>query len=169
MLSNIRLTFEGGGTKESVTREIPEIPEKYPEFRMFGMLPAYGFYCRHAENLVFKDVDVSFTTPDARPAMVFEDVADLELHRIKAMTGKEPELQFRDVRNSMIQSCRAPVGTEIFLSISGSNNRNISMIGNDLSEAKQAILKPDHLEVFMESNRLKPSGTFDHKKAFKLP
>jgi len=155
MLSNIRLTFEGGGTKESVTREIPEIPEKYPEYRMFGMLPAYGFYCRHAENLVFKDVDVAFTTPDARSAMVFEDIADLELHRIKAMTDHAPELQFRDVRNSMIQSCRAPLGTELFLSISGLNNRNISLIGNDLSEAKQAIRKPDHLEVFMESNRIK--------------
>ena len=155
LLSNIRLMFEGGGTKEFVNREIAEIPEQYPEFRMFGTLPAYGFYCRHAENLVFKDVEVGFTIPDARPAIVCDDIIDLELHRIKAMIGQEPVLQFRNVQNSIIQSCRAPKGTDIFLGIDGLNSRNISLIGNDLSEAKQVTRKSDGLEVYMDSNRLK--------------
>lgn len=155
LLSNIRLMFEGGGTMESVNHEIPEIPEKYPEFRMFGMLPAYGFFCRHAENLIFKDVEVAYAAPDDRHAMVFDDIIDLELYRIKAMVSKESVLQFTDVQNSMIQSCRAPLGTEIFLSISGWKSKNISMIGNDLSNAKQVVSKADNIEVFLDSNRLK--------------
>ncbi len=154
-LNNIRLIFEGGGTKEFVNREIPEIPEKYPEYKMFGMLPAYGFYCRHAENLTFRDVEVGYTKEDARPAMVCEDIAGLDLFHFKAMIGNEPVLRFRDVRNSMIQSCQAPRGTEIFLSAEGMKSGKISLIGNDLSEAKQVIRKTENIEVFLDSNRLK--------------
>ena len=45
-LSNIRITFAGGGT--AVSAELPELEAKYPECVMFGPLPAYGFYFRHA-------------------------------------------------------------------------------------------------------------------------
>jgi len=99
-LNNIRLSFIGGGTQESVNREIPELPEKYPEFRMFGMLPSYGFYCRHAENLTFNDIDLDFTEPEPRPALVFDDVNGLELYKIKAMSGgKEPINKCLNVKN----------------------------------------------------------------------
>ncbi len=151
-LNNIRLMFDGGGTKDLVNREIPEIPEKYPEFRMFGMLPAYGFYCRHAENLSVKDVEMGFVKPDARPAIVCDDIVDLELSAIKTMTGPEPVLQFIDVQNAMIQSCRAPKGTGTFLAIRGLKSKHITMTGNDLSEAKQAISKSDNVDVYLESN-----------------
>jgi polygalacturonase len=154
-LNNIRLKFEGGGTREFVNREIPEIPEKYPEFRMFGMLPAYGFYCRHAENLSFQDVELGFIKKDDRCAIVCDDVVNLELFRIKAMIGEEPVLQFRDVQHAIIQSCRAPAGTGTFLAVSGEKSRHFSLIGNDLSEAVIPVRKADNLEVYMDSNRLK--------------
>lgn len=76
-LSNIRIMAAGGGTKEHVTRTIPELPEVYPESTMFGMLPAYGFYCRHVDGLTFENVVVRTSAPDARPALVCEDVSDL--------------------------------------------------------------------------------------------
>jgi polygalacturonase len=41
-LSNVKLTFEGGGTREDASREIPEKAASYPESTMFGTLPAYG-------------------------------------------------------------------------------------------------------------------------------
>jgi hypothetical protein len=55
----------------------------------------------------------------------------------------------------MIQSCQAPRGTEIFLSAEGMKSGKISLIGNDLSEAKQVIRKTENIEVFLDSNRLK--------------
>ena len=36
ILSNICLSFEGGGTKELAGREIPELAEAYPEHDMYG-------------------------------------------------------------------------------------------------------------------------------------
>ena len=147
--------FDGGGTKELVNREIPEIPGKYPEFRMFGMLPAYGFYCRHAENLTFKDVEIGYVKADARPAMVCDDIVDLELSGVRTMIGAEPVLQFIDVQNAIIQSCRAPGGTGIFLEVRGVKSKHISLTGNDLSEAKRAVSNSDNIDIYMESNRLK--------------
>jgi hypothetical protein len=96
---------------------------------------------------------MGFVKPDDRPVKVCNDIFDLELSAIKSMTGPEPVLQFIDVQNSMIQSCRAPGGTGTFLAIRGLKSKHITMTGNDLSEAKQAISKSDNVDVYLESNR----------------
>ena len=155
-LENIRLTFQGGGTRDLVTRKVPEIPETYPEFGMFGKLPAYGFYCRHAENLTFNNVEVDFIDPDARPAIVFDDINCLDLSKIKArVMGNEPLMKCKDVKNMFVQSCVAPRNIETFLHISGNKSKHISLVGNDLSGAKNAIKVEDNTEVYLDSNRLK--------------
>ena len=75
-LSNVRLSFEGGGTKADAAREIPEKPEDYPEYSMFGKLSAYGLYCRHVKGLKLFNVQLQLEKPDRRHAVVFEDVED---------------------------------------------------------------------------------------------
>jgi hypothetical protein len=47
----------------------------YPESFMFDKmpLPAYGFYVRHADGVVFENVDVRPASPDARKPFVFDD------------------------------------------------------------------------------------------------
>jgi polygalacturonase len=155
-LNHIRLSFQGGGTQEFVNREIPELPEKYPEFRMFGMLPAYGFYCRHAENVTFNDVEVGFIEPEARPAMVCDDITGLEFYRIKATPGSnQPLLQFNDVRNVFLQSNIAPEGTETFLKVTGTKSKHIVLSGNDLSVAKNPVSKDAGIDVIIDSKHLK--------------
>ena len=68
-LSNIDLVFPGGGAGELARRDPPEEREKYPEFRMFGPLPAYGLWSRHVRGLVMRDVRIRSLKPDARPAL----------------------------------------------------------------------------------------------------
>ena len=51
---------------------------------MFGTLPAYGIYLRHVKGLTFEDVTLETTAPDLRPALVGEDVEDLELANFRA-------------------------------------------------------------------------------------
>ncbi len=75
-LSNVRLSFEGGGTKADAEREIPEKPADYPEYSMFGKLSAYGLYCRHVKGLKLFNVQLQLEKPDRRHAVVFEDVED---------------------------------------------------------------------------------------------
>jgi polygalacturonase len=154
-LNNIYLTFEGGGNQELVKRDIPEVPEGYPEFEMFGTLPAYGFYCRHAENIRFYNVELGFENKEARPAIIFDDINGSELQSIKGrLTGSLSLLWFINVKNTLIQSCIAPEGIETFLKVSGSESKHITLSGNDLSGAKNAVELENNRSVFMDNNRL---------------
>ena len=41
---------------------------------MFGMLPAYGFFIRHAKGIELTNVEVGFMQEDRRPAFVLDHV-----------------------------------------------------------------------------------------------
>ena len=57
---------------------VPEPIEKYPEATMFGELPAFGFFVRHVDGLVLRNIRIYQTKPDARPPFVFDDVKNLD-------------------------------------------------------------------------------------------
>jgi polygalacturonase len=73
-LSAIVLEQAGGGTTEDVNRIIEEKPAEYPEATMFGTLPAYGFYIRHATHITFDGMQLATVAEDARPALYLDDV-----------------------------------------------------------------------------------------------
>jgi hypothetical protein len=85
----------GGGTKDDVTREIPEVEHAYPDNWMFyntlpgsslrhADLPAYGMYIRHAKNVYLDNIQFNLMQPDYRPAIWFEDAKDITLRSFKA-------------------------------------------------------------------------------------
>jgi hypothetical protein len=51
-------------------------------------MPAYGFYIRHMAGLKLRDVEVSYLSPDARPAFIFDDVSGLDMHNVTGQTEK---------------------------------------------------------------------------------
>lgn len=73
-LSDIRILYRGGGTKEQAALEPPEKETNYPEPSMFGELPAYGFFIRHARGVELSNVTVGFMSEEMRPAFHLEDV-----------------------------------------------------------------------------------------------
>ena len=85
-LSNIRLTFRGGGTKDLVKRDYREQGTNYPEPRWAGPTPAYGLYARHVEGLHVNDVTFRYERPEYRPAIILDDVHDATLNQIDAPT-----------------------------------------------------------------------------------
>ena len=97
-LSNIRVYSKGGGTKEQAALDPPEREALYPEPAMFGDLPAYGFFIRHVKGLLMRDVEVSYLSPDLRPAFWLNDVKDVEFIHVKA-----PTFVLRDVTNFSVQ------------------------------------------------------------------
>ncbi|MCL5005910.1 MAG: glycoside hydrolase family 28 protein [Acidobacteria bacterium] len=140
-LSNIRLHFQGGGTREMVDRPIPEKPAAYPEYNMFGMLPAYGFYCRHAEGLTFSNVQTDLEQPDARPALVCEDVRQLDIFsaNFAQNPGGGPAMLFQNVRGAMIHGCRPWQEIESYLRVEGRESEGIALVANDLRQAQKAF------------------------------
>ena len=95
-LSNIRLTFRGGGTKNLVKRDYREQGTNYPEPRWAGPTPAYGLYARHVEGLHVNDVTFRYERPEYRPAIILDDVRDVTLNQIDAPTepGVEQIIRF---------------------------------------------------------------------------
>ena len=95
-LSNIRLYFKGGGTKELVNKQYREQGTNYPEPKFAGWTPAYGLYARHVEGLHVNDVTFRYERPDYRPAIVLDDVRDATLNQIDAPTepGVEQIIRF---------------------------------------------------------------------------
>jgi Endopolygalacturonase len=73
-LSNIRIVYKGGGTKEDAQLLPPENEAKYPEPWMFGTIPASGFFIRHARNVELKDINISFLEDEQRPSLWLKNV-----------------------------------------------------------------------------------------------
>ena len=79
-LQDIKIIYPGRATKGMAyiplwrKHDVPEQIGKYPEFTMFGELPAWGFYLRHVRDITFKNVQLSVADDEFRPAIVEEDV-----------------------------------------------------------------------------------------------
>jgi len=85
-LEDIRITFAGGNAENGLHQTVAERASKYPEHSMFGVLPAYGFYCRHVRGLTFSNVELDFQHADARPSLVCDDVNGLDLNNWNGAT-----------------------------------------------------------------------------------
>lgn len=77
----------GGHTGGIPPREVyatPEREKEYPEPSMFGILPAWGFFVRHAKGIELNNVEMSFMKEDRRPAFVIEQAEGIELNHVRA-------------------------------------------------------------------------------------
>lgn len=140
-LDNISISFRGGGTREDARRQIPELTEAYPEYNMFGILPSYGFYCRHIVELSLANISISYERDDLRPAIVCDDVTKLSLTKFTAESqlNGEPLIRLDQVREAVLQNCRASAGAQTFLQVNGNQSRGIMLMTNDLSNVANAI------------------------------
>lgn len=83
-LENIEVLCPGRASKGmayvplSRLSAVPEKIDEYPEFSMFGELPAYGIYVRHVRGLTLDNVNYRLKDSDFRPVYVFDDVEGLE-------------------------------------------------------------------------------------------
>lgn len=114
-LSDVEIVYGGGGSKEKACipldslQQVAENPAGYPEFSMFGELPAWGFYLRHAEGVTLKGVKLRYLKDDFRPAVVADDVTRLALQEVQVLSGKEqPVLVFKNSERAVLQNVQLP-------------------------------------------------------------
>ncbi len=97
-LSNIRIYYQGGGTKEQAAINPPEEEKEYPEPYRHGDMPSYGFFIRHAKGIEFTNVEVGYMKEDLRPAFVLDDVKGAEFNLVKAQHAPAvPTFSLKDV------------------------------------------------------------------------
>jgi polygalacturonase len=141
LLSNLSFVFEGGGSRELTTVEVPEHPKKYPECTMFGDLPAYGFYGRHVKGLRFTNIRLASSAPDLRHAIVLDDAEEAAVDGLDAgySPGAAPILKLVQARGAIIRGCQPRAKDGTFLQVAGESTRAVALAGNDLSGVGRAL------------------------------
>jgi polygalacturonase len=136
-LSNIRILYRGGMTLDQVARQpadlvnpfffrttggpkprepfaTPELETGYPEPAMFGLLPAYGFFIRHAKGVELNDVEIGYVKEDRRSAFVLEDVTDAAFVHVNAQHAADvPRFVLMKVGNFSTHGCPGVADTHL--------------------------------------------------------
>lgn len=145
-ISNARLSFAGGGTKKDAARAVPENPTAYPEYSMFGPLPAYGLYCRHVKGLKLRNIQLQLAESDQRHALVAEDCENISIDDLDVPFSQDAGaiIRLTDVKAALIRGCRPQAGTDTFLKLQGSASEGVVLVSNDLSRVSRVAEKaPD--------------------------
>ena len=115
LLENVEVVYSGNADPHLAQVSLDElgrIPEKaqnYPEFSMFGELPAWGFYLRHAAGIEFRNVRLTSQGHDYRPALVCDDVKHLHLNSVSfKSSSSEPVVALRDTWDTIFQDMLYP-------------------------------------------------------------
>lgn len=156
-LSDIKIAFAGGGTEKQARAEVPEKEADYPQSYMFGVLPAYGFYIRHARNIKLGKVTLSFGKTEKRPALFCDDVTGLAISALDARTDSSAQMiKLRQVRNAFIKNCRLQKNAKAFLGVQGNKSADITVMNNDITPALAVLDKGAEVKdnaVYLDSNR----------------
>jgi hypothetical protein len=140
---NFSITAPGGGSvADGEIRSLPELHRVRPEFTQFGkVVPAYGLYARHVRGLVLDRVTFNFASPEHRPAVVCDDVIDLDFSegRVAISPDAAAAIRLQNVQRAWIRNSRPRGGSKAFLQVEGAESREILLSGNDLRDAETAF------------------------------
>jgi hypothetical protein len=143
LLEDIELTYEGGGDPSLVIDDVPDetVIRSYPEAWMFGQLPAYGLYCRHAEDLVVRRAAMGWTAMDARPMVIADQVRGVQFDRVEARqaTAAFPVFWVTRSRDVQIRNSAAPADSRVFVVHEGIAEDGVGLVDCDTRAAATAL------------------------------
>lgn len=143
-LENVMIVATGDARRPGGL-DVPERHADYPKATMYGALPAFGLYVRHARDLLLRNVELAVDGADPRPALLADDVAGLQLAGLSGGAGNDagPMLWLNDVRGAVVQGSTAPEGVGVFLRVTGESTNRISLVGNAYCTARPLELAPE--------------------------
>jgi hypothetical protein len=158
-LSDIKIEYVGGIKKDGYNFKVEELAENYPESTMWGNLPAYGFYIRHARGIKLNNISLSYYEKDERSAMELDDVKDMEIFSLYAKISPEANhlIGINNSKDIFIENSISIGKANYFLAIDDSISENIIMKGNDLRKFEKPFIQKVDGQVQMFNN-IFPSG-----------
>lgn len=163
-VSGLRAAWKGADPALAPGEAVPEEEASYPDAYMFGPLPAYGLYCRHAEDIVLENLRLSWeegfwrlgvtrkyagvkwppdygmpdpaAPGDPGPAAWFEDTARLRMSGFDARPAPDgaPLARFHEVRSALVSACAPEAGAPVFVDVTGGGTRGVLLTGNLVPE-----------------------------------
>jgi polygalacturonase len=136
---DIHLTFGGGGTAEDAARR--DLPQIAGEYFMLGPMPAYGFYARNSHGLTLQNVRLQVSTPEMRPAVIFDNVEDVAVNGLSVQANPAAESVLRCINSKQIllTASRLLSPAAVFLQLEGTGNTDIKIDGGDLTKAAKVL------------------------------
>lgn len=127
-ITDVLLINGGGGTiEEGQRRELPEYTVEtlagwWPEYRLLdGAVPSHGVYARHLRGLTIDGMRITNQKQDSRPAIVCDDVTDLELSAVSVQGSVEAAaFRFQRSRNGLVHGCRVKGSCQAFAAMEDS-------------------------------------------------
>jgi hypothetical protein len=116
----------------------------YPETRMFGCLPSYGFYCRHVTGLRLRNLEIHAVDREARPALVCDDVKDLDVDglEVSAAISGQPAVKLVQTQKAWIRNCSGPAGTKAFVALDRGSTEDVAITNCNLRGVQEVQLGP---------------------------
>lgn len=138
VLSDVQVTYDGGGTAEEAQREVPQVAGEYFEI---GTPPAHGLYARKVRGLSLNNVRFEVEQPDLRPAVVLDHVSDAGVNALGVQGDKQAKaaLRFTECVDVLMTAPRLLTPATVFLEVEGPASQNITIDGGDLSKAAKPV------------------------------
>ena len=95
-IADMRVSLKASGAGPDSLAAVSEKPAEYPDPTMFGALPAYGLYMRHAREVELRGAVLEGPEDERRPGIVADDVERLRLDSVRA------SLWLNDVRDGSV-------------------------------------------------------------------
>ncbi len=133
--------------------KIPENEKAYPENRMFGdVLPAYGFYLRHVQNIYFNNIHFTLQGKDNRPAFHIEDAANISIRdcKVEIPENNQPVINALDVNGLYVSNVFDTQPIPLLLRVSGAKSSHIKMANLSKKSFKYILDKDVPKGVFVE-------------------
>ncbi len=136
--------------------DIPEKSNNYPSPEIYGVFPAYGFYVRHAKNIVFKNMQIFTDGKDSRHAFVFDNVEGFRVSEVDFHSKGNPSV-IRVVNSSdaAISLNNLHQNTGALIEVEGKKSKNIMVVENNCRKAEKTVevsAEVNSKEVYSKNN-----------------
>jgi hypothetical protein len=143
--------------------QIREEIQSYPDVQVFGILPSWGVYCRHATNIIAKNIILRCLTPDHRCAAVFDDITKINLDTIHVFYEIDENKQMRDAnlplfwfhntKNCDFKCCNSNRDLPCYMRISGDISKRILIQTDSMVEKDKIVLdsEVDKKEIIIKN------------------
>lgn len=143
--TDVHVTYAGGGSMALAEKKnIPQTAQEY--FTVWDPEPsgppAYGLYARNVKGLSLQNVRLEYDEPDARPAIIFDNVHDCNMAglAVKGSPTADCTLRFINAKDVLISSARLLSSANVFLKLEGDANSGLMLDGGDVRKATKAVV-----------------------------
>ncbi|MDR1090193.1 MAG: glycoside hydrolase family 28 protein [Prevotella sp.] len=116
-IKNFQLVIAGGGTTNIANSAVSHLPEmdgrygRYPEYDMFGELPAWGLLCRNVKGLLLENIKLQLEQADYRNPVVMDNISDIMIKKLEVINEQKTPVILNNSSAASIKDIKSQANT----------------------------------------------------------